>query len=461
MKAVTQDIRDITDSRELLESKPHPIISAFVYILIGLVAAALVWTWFGQIDEYVKAGGIVRPSTGVSTITNAVAGNVESVLFYEGMQVKQGDILYTIDHAALDLIQDNLTQQLEQTNQELANLATLENSITDSKNYFDPTLDSEKEYYNQYLKEELAEQYAEAQITITETTLADLQLLQQSITESKNLFDVANTVYYNKYADYLFNVTKLNIAFEQSQEAYKNAVALYQVGGISYYELTQAKAQQDAAEAELNNYINLYAMDLSNSITQNTQNLNNLDINMQQDRINTLVQIEDSLTTMQQSRDTIEKDLKTTTLNIEQSIVKAPLAGIVHLITEINEGDLLQSGTEIATIVPANNEQYKIQLYVSNKDIASIKEDQTIKYQFDSLPFREYGELTGKITVIGTDATVDQQSGMSFYAVEATVDVKPLYSYQGVPAKIKVGMTCQAHVIMKSERILLYILEKN
>lgn len=68
--------------------------------------------------------------------------------------------------------------------------------------------------------------------------------------------------------------------------------------------------------------------------------------------------------------------------------------------------------------------------------------------------------LSGTITNIGTDAKIDQEKGSSFYIVEAAIENKPLYSYKGVKAEIKVGTDCEAQVIISTKKVLYYLFEK-
>ncbi|QEK12908.1 biotin/lipoyl-binding protein [Crassaminicella thermophila] len=98
MKYVIQDIREMTDSRELLESKPHPFTIIFIYILISILLIGLIWSYFGEIDVVVKAQGVVRPNKRISTINNMINGKVKEVYIEEGKKVKKGEILYTIDY---------------------------------------------------------------------------------------------------------------------------------------------------------------------------------------------------------------------------------------------------------------------------------------------------------------------------------------------------------------------------
>ncbi|MRC88233.1 HlyD family efflux transporter periplasmic adaptor subunit, partial [Bacillus thuringiensis] len=93
----------------------------------------------------------------------------------------------------------------------------------------------------------------------------------------------------------------------------------------------------------------------------------------------------------------------------------APINGIVSIDTPINKDDLIKPGAHIATIIPEDNSQYRIELAISDKDINSIKVGKEIKYHFPSIPYREYGELKGKVTKIGIDSKQDPKSGASFY----------------------------------------------
>ena len=506
MKAIIQDIKEMTDSRELLESKPNPVIPIFVYTLIAMILAALLWSYFGEIDENIKAQGVVRPDDKISSIKNIVAGKVENVNIKEGKKVKSGDILYTIEHTSLDLEKSSVSKELEKDRLELVNSKKLKQSILDDKNYFDQNNENERDYYDKYVKYQtdikvnqeqgnnsnldLKQMKSDTQNSQSSTqtkvdemkdTLQSLQLLKQSIDVGKNLIKESDSEYYNKYIDYTLSVEKLTSIVEQSKEVYDTSVKLGDVGTVSKKELEDAQSALENAKLDLEKYQNEYVMNIHDSIEQDTQTLNDLETNLEKThqslaisggkeqstdimllkyKMDTLVQLDEDISAYEDNIDKSEKDLETVNLNLQDSIVVSPIDGVVNIVTDINKGDLLQSDEEVATIVPENNSQYKVQIYVSNSDIANLEVGEKIKYHFSALPYKEYGELEGTIVNIGTDATVDQEKGTSFYIVEAAIENRPLYSYKGVKAEIKVGMTCEAQVITKSKKILYYILEE-
>ncbi|MBM7615043.1 HlyD family efflux transporter periplasmic adaptor subunit [Alkaliphilus hydrothermalis] len=481
MKGIIQDISEITDSKEVMLGKPHPFMAIFIYLIIGILVITLGWSYYGEIDIYVKTNGVVRPQETVSTITNQVTGNVKEVHYEDGEKVNAGDILYTIDVEKFLLERDVLKKELSTSQQEYDNLNKLRKSVMDGKNYFDPNVEEENDYYNKFLKyqtdleielrrsELAAKQYEEVS-----NTLENLKLLRDSILANSNLVDSSNTVYFTKFEDYKFNIQRFEDTLLQQEAAYNTSKALGELGAIPQKEVEDAGKLVKSTQLELEKYKNEYLLSINTSIDSNEKTISELEINLrsasgassgqglipQKHKMDNLVQIEENIKAYESRIKNLERDLESIEINIADAVVKAPQSGTINGKVEMAEGDFLQTGMQVLTILPQSESQYKIQLYVSNKDIAGIKVGDEVKYHFLALPYREYGALTGKITRISTDARVDDQSGMSFYLVEASVENRPLFSYKGEMAEIKVGMMAEAQVITGSKKILYHLLEK-
>lgn len=73
------NISEMSDSREVYESKPNPIIAIFLYTILGIVVVAFIWMYFGKIDVVVKSEAILRPNDQVATVINTYAGTLEIV----------------------------------------------------------------------------------------------------------------------------------------------------------------------------------------------------------------------------------------------------------------------------------------------------------------------------------------------------------------------------------------------
>ncbi len=153
MKPVIQNIDEMKDSREILESKPHPFTTIFIYILILIFLSAFTWCWFAEKEIVVNVQGVVRPNENIHKVSNLLGSKVLSVNFKNGDKIEKGKVLYTLEHKELDVQKSSLDKSKKDLEKEISNLEKLKKSISDSKNYFTDSKD-EKEYYNKYLNYE-------------------------------------------------------------------------------------------------------------------------------------------------------------------------------------------------------------------------------------------------------------------------------------------------------------------
>ena len=58
---------------------------------------------------------------------------------------------------------------------------------------------------------------------------------------------------------------------------------------------------------------------------------------------------------------------------IESTSIKAQCSGIINLINDINQGDYIQAGTQIASIIPNENTKFKAEIYIENQKLTDIK----------------------------------------------------------------------------------------
>ena len=96
---------DITDVEEAsLKSDTKPVIRLGFWVLIIGFGLFLLWAAFAPLDEGVAAPATVSIETRRKTIQHMVGGVVQSVAVKEGQQVKQGDLLITLDDATIRVI---------------------------------------------------------------------------------------------------------------------------------------------------------------------------------------------------------------------------------------------------------------------------------------------------------------------------------------------------------------------
>lgn len=620
MQEVLIDIKELTDSREMYQSKPHPFVWIFTYILFALIAAALVWACFGKKEIVVKANGQVRPESGISTVKNIVSGEVESVSYEQGIKVKTGDILYVIKHDNLLVEKDAQNSKLSELQEELSNLTIFRRSIESGTNEFDlkeepmyyekvrkllmdiqysqtdtnfrvtkldeerninreqlskyqeeiaclnkyiKALDDEKNYfinkgeiekqymqkYDNYLisKREIDRRYEQQSNEIKSSSyealkqtleeekalLSAYKTLKRSVNQAKNLF-AESDINKSLYNDYDYKTNMLKNTYEEQKRVYEAHLALSGIA-VSKSELESAKLQMQKAEGEYSSFKSNFISDVEKNINEKeirvselesrlsgtmdkasllklnevdrensikrlyldertaasdaieklTDTINSLKLNItlaaaelktitdaagdennlnyslvERTKVQEIVSTDEKIKAVKENIQTVEQNIKKLQLDIDNAVVRANMDGVINILAELYSGDFIASGNNVLTIIPDKDSAFTMQIMISNKDIGEINTGDTVKYSFAALPYREYGQVTGKITSISKDAITNETNGQSFYAVEATVPGGKLVSNSGKQGEIKVGMLCESNIITKSKSFLRYFLEK-
>ncbi|MED0686226.1 HlyD family efflux transporter periplasmic adaptor subunit [Anoxybacillus ayderensis] len=547
MNAYIREMNELTDSRELLEAKPHPFVPVFISLLCLFVVSFIIWAYFGEMDIVAKGKAVVRPNENVSTIQTPVSAKVERVNYVQGEKVHKGEVLLELDASELDVQKQTIEQQLQEAQEELEQLRTFKKSVEQHKNLF---AKNDNDYYEAYMKyavdyeklsgelkqirlrlmkekqdvnrsqnetkekeqvlfatqkeQELTIQSLYKEIARLSDTVRDLQLLEKCYLENKNYFTNATSVYANQYMDFQNTVLKLQKTVQQKKDEYDRLIFL----GEQYVpksKIEQSKIEYEMAKLELENYINGKLQSVRLEIERNKQKLNELtiqlqklqkastidpqlqgiqslkkdlqqktkslhqEISLQQEleeislakfKTDKLVEINEAIKQQEKLVKDLERKKKDIEVQLRNYRIIAPINGVVNIIKDVNEGDIIHPNDPILTVIPDRQSQYKMIIYVPNKDISKTKIGAKVSYHFAALPYREYGEVEGRIVRISTDSTVNPEDGISYYIVEATVPNESLQNYKGKKAKIKVGMQAEAFVVTDSKKILHYLLEK-
>lgn len=97
MKGIVIDFKDISDSREMMESEESPKIRWFIYILLAVVVAAVVFACIFRIDEFSRVNGEIKTQDASSSVISLNNCKLKQILVSEGQTVKAGDVLFLLD----------------------------------------------------------------------------------------------------------------------------------------------------------------------------------------------------------------------------------------------------------------------------------------------------------------------------------------------------------------------------
>lgn len=455
MRAVIRDMGEITDSREIMEAKTNPFISIFIGFLAAILAIGLIWASVSKIDIVVKASGVVRPNEKVSRIQNKATGTVESVHYAAGQKVKAGDTLYTLHKDQIEVDKLAVEQDLKEAKGQLEELVQFRQQILVGKTLEDQGAAERPIQMRNLLEGHSTKQKLHVelirltgQIELAEEKQSHLQLLKQSIAAGSNLLP-QDTEYYYKFQDYQIKKERYALQEETATEVYKMTVREDGDG-------SSARQKLEEVQLQASDYVNGFELELTTAMNETHQLLTKL----KQDMDVLHLQLVESIEAQEERVRSLEERSQNLDFALRDYVITAPIDGTVNVTTDINVGDLLQTGTELLTILPENDSEFMVKLALSNRDVANIKVGDTIKYNFIALPSKDYGTLQGTVRSISGDTVIHQQDGYSYYAVEADIQSRPLKSKKGEEAYIKTGMTAEAQIITSSETVLQYILKK-
>ena len=252
MKPIIINMNEMSDSREVYDSKPNRALPVFLYTCLGLVAAAVVWMYFGKIDIAVNANGMLRPDETVNTVVNTVGGEVIQSEIEDGSPVAAGKLLYVISHEELLTKKEFYEEQKAYYEEQHTGLETYLTSIKEEKNCF---TDADSEYAARYCGFQIqldamrlemktdtearaySRNYLEEQLAYYEEELAQTKTLLASVQSGKSKFSAKeNNSYETRYRMYLSDYKALEQQYADKQREIEHSTGEESlVNSFAYY----------------------------------------------------------------------------------------------------------------------------------------------------------------------------------------------------------------------------------
>ena len=342
----------------------------------------------------------------------------------------------------------------------------VEKELTNSLQHLDITLKQTERNQQQQEAEYLIEKdIIESQIQNIEHELENEKKLKASIEKNENLIpssDEKRTIFFQTYQAKLEQLDALS--GDQLMDAQQSATK------------TEIKTYKNETLLTVHAQIDEYNSKLE-QLNQNLTRLNNGNDSSNTDEL--LLQkesIKQQLETLQTNQDkqtayrenTVEKyqldrlleeNIQQLNQRLREGEITAPIRGKVNVIQDVANGDIVQQGERILSILPIEESEFKMNIAVPNHEVGKINLGDSINYNFTAFPKQNYGQLTGTVTSISTDSTV-QEDGNSYYLVEATLDQTAIEDREGHLKPIRSGMSAEASVVTETKKIIHFVLEK-
>ena len=145
---------------------------------------------------------------------------------------------------------------------------------------------------------------------------------------------------------------------------------------------------------------------------------------------------------------------------LSDSVMKAPVAGIVKNVRITTQGGVLRAGEELLQIVPLDDVLI-VETKIKPSDIALLKPELKANIRFDAFDYTIYGAVSGKVAYVSADTIKEEsKSGeVTYYRVHVSTSAKPVKTSTGKTLDILPGMTAQVDIRTGDRTVLEYILK--
>lgn len=356
---------------------PSALPRAVLWTLIALFACALVWLTVGKLDIVAVAQGKLVARSYLQVVQPAESGIVSEILVREGDRVVADQVLVRLntDISAADLSalgsEFRLKElQLRRIDAELAG-APLARRADDPSQYFaqvEAQWRARRQAYEDSLASERAA-LARAQQDLQSAVEVESRLRQivPFVVEQEQVW---TTLAKDGFAAPLVVNEKVRARMENDQAL---------------------KAQQAAAAG------------LGAGVEQSKRRLAQLASNYRQSLLDEragakaeYLKLEGALAQRRTRHGLLE--------------LRAPQAGRVQDLGTHTVGSVVAPGAVLVTLVPADQPLYA-EVWVSNRDIGFVREDQPVRLKLSAFQFQKYGLIDGVVRKVSPDATDRDRGG--------------------------------------------------
>jgi adhesin transport system membrane fusion protein len=146
--------------------------------------------------------------------------------------------------------------------------------------------------------------------------------------------------------------------------------------------------------------------------------------------------------------------------NLEHTALRAPVDGVVNLITLTTVGAVLRSGDEIMQLLPTGDDLI-IEARLRAADIGFVRPGMPATIKLDAFDYSIYGALDGVVTYVSPDALTERtpQGEQPYYRTHIRVSGKRFKGAKAERVVMQPGMTATVEVITGRHTVLDYLLK--
>jgi adhesin transport system membrane fusion protein len=402
-----------------------------VLILLATTALFFVllfaWMSFAALDISVNAQGAVIPSSRVQQIQSMEGGILQALQAREGMQVKKGDVLATVQNLQFNAEQGEAQQGLWGAQAALVRLDAEARNAT-------PAFPAELEKNAPDIVREqrnLWQTRRQERENTLETLARQLAQRQQELAEARARHQAANEAI-GPAREALAIEEKLAAANAGARADLLAAQQRYtsQKGELETTRIAIGRIQAAVAEAQAR-----LSETRARFLTETSKEKSEAELRAAQ----------------------LAEQLTGRNDKVARRELRAPMDGVVNRLLINTVGGVVKAGETIMEIVPAED-RLLINARVKPADIAFLKPGQEARIRISAYDSSIFGTLPGKVLRVGADAIADPERKESFFEVL----IESRQNYLGDASEhlgISPGMAADASIQTGKRTMMEYMLK--
>jgi len=381
---------------EAVSMPPSSLARTALYMILLLLAGAIVYAQLTSITETAEGPGAIRTSAKIIPVKAETGGRLKVFNVKDNQRIKKGEVIAELE----DQVDASTLESARDINRRL-------DALNAAAGATKPNLDAA---------------IADADQLAAEIMRLDIQSLVQ---ERAQLAAAANAL--NKALRGLRDVPALSAA--DAGEAAEDRAKL-------------AKIRRQGLEHDLSQEI----ADLQRSIAR-------LDVSMRNRREQAIQELSSARSALSVQIRSFEQSLDA---HMKSRTILAPANGIASKVAVSGPTELVAPNQTLLELIP-DGSNLIAEVRVANKDIAELKVGMPVQLRLDAMPYQDWGTLPGRIIEIPADATTENNPGapqaLPVYLVKVELLATSLDAGTG-PRPVILGMTLQAEVELRKRTLL-------
>ena len=439
LKSLTAALEDHSaEGIAILTSEPPYMAQATILLLVGLLMAALVWSFIGRADVIVTAPGNLSPDSEVRRFYAPIEGELIDIYIAEGQPVAKGDVLARLNaRGAIRAANSSLEAKLKLSN-------------------------AKREVQRFPAREKLMERQIaalERQIAIAETQH------EKRVADDMNKLKAQQKA---KLEEARGNMTKARRAREDTQRELAKFQRLNSMaggGGISRNQVEEkrsefvvAKANYELAKARLNE------MDsqLSGEYEQAKAELEGSD----QKLIELQIEHDSLLDKLNYEANKVRVELRSAELEAEAASrisfenidednflrILAPATGVITEVAFTQPGDKIQANTPLGGIA-AEDARPLLKIEIPERDRAFLRVGQAVQIKFNAFAYQRYGFIEGTLEYVSPSTQLSDKMKEPVYKGRVTLE-RDYFEVENERYPLRYGMEAIAEIVVRKRRLI-------